>query len=510
MSSTATAQASNSTARPLLGILVCAELGFLYSRAAIEMVDNWTMVDTYYAHGFFIPCISTFLIWRQRKQLRDTGSEPSVWGFLWIACAALMLLLGDFLGFRVAGHLSLLPMLTGLSLLWFGASRTRKCWFPIAYLAFMIPLPGSVVQSVAFELKLFASQAAVGLANALTLPIVQSGSSIHFGHDSLLVGDVCGGLRSLVALLALGALVAHMSELRTWGKLLILALSGPIAVASNILRIFVLCVTGYFYGSETAAGWVHDASGVGIFVIAVALFLSVLSILNRIARAPVADKDGNGAEQRGLRQGISLKIITAVTLACAAVLHGSILRAQATVSPSTENTIAAIPERIADYRQQGPDVEIDERTRQVLETSSILTRHYAAPSGRPVQLTMVRTGATRRSLHFPEVCLIGDGWEIHSESNQPLGLALTAKRLVLVRGNSTQAVLYWFKTGDRMTGNFFMNAWYWTQNQVRFQTPASTMVKLATPVTASGDEPAFAALEDFALKLMPALYEYAP
>jgi hypothetical protein len=36
------------------------------------------------------------------------------------------------------------------------------------------------------------------------------------------------------------------------------------------------------------------------------------------------------------------------------------------------------------------------------------------------------------------------------------------------------------------------------------------MIRLATPVTATGEAPAFAALEDFALKLMPALYEYAP
>jgi len=494
---------------PILGLAVCAELGFLYARAAAEMYDNWTMVDTYYAHGFFIPCISMFLAWRIRKELHAVVSAPSGWGLFWIVGACAMLVLGDFLGFRVAGHASLLPMLTGISLLWLGAACTRRLWFPIAYLAFMIPLPGSVVQSVAFELKLFAARAAVGLANVLTLPIVQSGSSIHFGNDSLLVGDVCGGLRSLVALLALGALVAHMSELKLWGKLLILALAGPIAIASNVLRIFALCVVGYFYGSETAGGWVHDVSGVGIFVVAVALFLGVLSVLNRVAKG-VTPEETSTPTSDDLRPRLFLRPLVVLTLACVAVLHGSILRAQATVSAPTENILVAIPDRIADYRQQGEDEEIDERTRQVLETSSILTRHYAAPSGRPVQLTMVRTGATRRSLHFPEVCLIGDGWEIHSESNRALGLALTAKRLVLVKGNSTQAVLYWFKTGDRMTGNFFMNAWYWTQNQIRFETPASTMIKLATPITASGDEAAFAALDDFALKLMPTLFEYAP
>ncbi len=509
MTTATTTRTASSTVLPLLGLAVCVEIGFLYARAAFEMYDNWTMVDTYYAHGFFIPCISIFLIWRNRDALREAVSAPSAWGLVWIGGAAAMLLLGDFLGFRVAGHLSLLPMLAGLSLLWLGGACTRKLWFPIAYLGFMVPLPGSIVQSISFELKLFAAKAAVGLANILTLPIVQSGSSIHFGHDSLLVGDVCGGLRSLVALLALGALVAHMSELKPWGKFVILALAGPIAVASNVLRIFALCVVGYFYGSETAAGWVHDISGIGIFVVAVMLFLSVLSLLNRVAPLSMP-KENRPQRRQVIRPHVLIRIVAALALAGVAVVHGTILRSQATVMPRDDNQLAAIPDRIVDYRQQGPDMEIDERTRQVLETSSILTRHYAAPSGRPVQLTMVRTGATRRSLHFPEVCLIGDGWEIHAESNRALGLELTAKRLVLVKGNSTQAVLYWFKTGDRMTGNFFMNAWYWTQNQIRFKTPASTMVKLATPITATGDEPAFAALEDFALKFLPALYEYAP
>ena len=509
MTAAATTRTPFAAMVPLLGLVVCAEIGFLYMRAVFEMVDIWTMIDTYYAHGFFIPCISAYLVWRNRDELRDALSTPSAWGLVWIAGAVAMLLLGDFLGFRVAGHLSLLPMLTGVSLLWLGAACTRKLWFPIAYLGFMVPLPGSIVQSISFELKLFAAKAAVGLANLCTLPIVQSGSSIHFGHDSLLVGDVCGGLRSLVALVALGALVAHMSDLRLWGKFTILALAGPIAVASNVLRIFALCVVGYFYGSETAAGRVHDISGIGIFVVAILLFLTVLSLLGRIAPRS-APRDVRPQRRPVPQPRTLLRFIAAVALAAAAVVHGSILGAQASVMPQEDNQLAAIPGRIVDYRQHGPDVEIDERTRRVLETSSILTRHYAAPSGRPVQLTLVRTSGTRRSLHFPEICLIGDGWEILSESNRALGLELTAKRLVLVKGNNTQAVLYWFKTGERMTGNFFMNAWYWTQNQIQFKTPASTMVKLATPITSSGDEPAFAALEDFALKFMPALYEYAP
>jgi exosortase len=112
---------------------------------------------------------------------------------------------------------------------------------------------------------------------------------VHFGEDFLLVGEVCGGLRSLIALLALGALMAYISKTHWIARLLLFVAIAPIvAILTNVLRIFSLCVVGYFYGSEVAAGTFHDVSGILIFVVAFVLFLSLEGLLRKLlpAREP--------------------------------------------------------------------------------------------------------------------------------------------------------------------------------------------------------------------------------
>ena len=173
-------------------LVVVALLVIIYRNAAHDIHRGWTLVDSYYSHGFLIPFVCLFFVWRDRKVLAALPRKPSAWGYPWVAAAALMLFVGDFLGFGVLTHMSLIPMITGALLLTHGAARTRTLWFPIAFLFFMIPIPASITQSFALKLKLVATES-VQLANLFTLPMVREGSYVHFGDDFLLVGEVCGG-----------------------------------------------------------------------------------------------------------------------------------------------------------------------------------------------------------------------------------------------------------------------------------------------------------------------------
>jgi EpsI family protein len=337
--------------------------------------------------------------------------------------------------------------------------------------------------------------------------MVREGSFIHFGDDKLLVGDICGGLRSLIALLALGALVAYISPVKTWAKIALVLLAGPVAVLANIARIFFLCIVGYFYGSEFAAGKVHDFSGILIFAVAIVLFLMVEAPLRNWATRPETEQEASGEPATPLPGGGIWLAIAVVLLAVTTGGHVAIARAQARAAETAGQQIQLdIPARIVDYEQIGADAEIDDRTQELLETSLILIRDYGAPSrNRRIQLTVVHAGTTRRSLHFPEVCIVGSGYEIRDQYTAPVGVLFNARRLVLVQGDQSQAVLYWFKTGDSFTGNFFANAGYWALNQLMFKTPTSSLIKLATPIGPDGEVAAFNALEDFASKLTPEL-----
>jgi EpsI family protein len=199
---------------------------------------------------------------------------------------------------------------------------------------------------------------------------------------------------------------------------------------------------------------------------------------------------------------IAVVALLAVTSAVHLTIHAAQDKA---AGAAPEITKLDIPATIADFKKTGEDIDQGDRVREILQTSTILTRNYVSSGGWPVQLTIVYAGTTRGSLHFPEVCLVGQGFEIREQYSAPVGFLFTAKRLALVKGDRNEAVLYWFKTGDHFTGSYFLNTWYWVLGKLAFKAPSSSMIRLSTFIGSQGDDASFQVLEDFATKLAPIL-----
>ena len=174
---------------------------------------------------------------------------------------------------------SFVLLLFGLCLFMFGRVATGRVWFPLGYLIFMLPMPPYLVNVVSFQLKVFAARSGSFAAVKLGIPLVRSGMTIHLPAGSLRIADPCSGLRSLIALVALGALFAYLSEGKMWKRIVLLVSSVPLAVAANIVRISVLCVVASVWGVETALGFFHNLSGLMLFLIAFAGLVIVKKLL---------------------------------------------------------------------------------------------------------------------------------------------------------------------------------------------------------------------------------------
>jgi EpsI family protein len=203
-----------------------------------------------------------------------------------------------------------------------------------------------------------------------------------------------------------------------------------------------------------------------------------------------------------MKRGVATLIILAIT----AALHTAISRNQQASAASTEApALFDIPSQIIEFRQARPDAPIPESLRQELETNTILMRDYLAPDGRPVQLTIVHAGTSRRSLHFPEVCFTGQGWETADKFLVPIGVYFVGQGLLVQKGDNREAVLYWFKTGGDSTASYLMNTLYWSRDTLMMRDPGSQLIRLSTPIGDDGEERAFRVLSDFASGLVPLL-----
>jgi exosortase len=164
----------------------------------------------------------------------------------------------------------------GLILLLWGWTALRRLWFPVLFLAFMVPLPEVTIAQLNFRLKMLAADWGVALANGLGVLVERNGNQVFLeGGKTLVIANVCNGLRTLISLLAFGTLYAYVCRLRGLWRLGLLAMTIPVAVASNSLRIVSLILVADAWDVRTATGWYHDTSGMLVFVLAFALMFGL-------------------------------------------------------------------------------------------------------------------------------------------------------------------------------------------------------------------------------------------
>jgi exosortase len=155
--------------------------------------------------------------------------------------------------------------------------------FPLLFLAFQVPLPGFILDSITGPLKSYVSHLVEALLYTAGYPIARSGVVLSIGPYQLLVADACSGLNSLYSLAALGTLFLHLS--RTTGVLRnVLLLSGivPIAIAANVLRVLALVLITYYFGDEAGQGFLHDFAGMMLFIVALGLLFGLDALLRRL------------------------------------------------------------------------------------------------------------------------------------------------------------------------------------------------------------------------------------
>ena len=118
------------------------------------MYGRYMSSDSYYSHGFIIPFLSAFLVWRKRENLRDVKTECSWWGLLLIIVSALIHITGTILYvFSVSGF-SIFFLILGMSLFLFGKNISRVIIFPLVFLIFMFPVPEAFISVLSFPLKI--------------------------------------------------------------------------------------------------------------------------------------------------------------------------------------------------------------------------------------------------------------------------------------------------------------------------------------------------------------------
>lgn len=262
-------------------LLVLTGLVIVYAGIVSRMVGDWAY-DPNYSHGFLVPVISGWFVWMRLPELRKAVVRPSNMGLAVMLASLALLVFGMTTAELYTSRLSLVVLLAGIILYLFGMQVFRLLFLPVAFLVFMIPLPYTVYDTLALPLKAIVSTVATGGLKLLGFPVLREGNVILFPNVTLEVVDACSGLRSLVSLMALGTAFAFIFLAPGWRRLVLILCTIPIAVFTNIIRVFVTGFLARFIGSAAAEGFFHEFAGLAVFVTAMALTAGTGWLLSRM------------------------------------------------------------------------------------------------------------------------------------------------------------------------------------------------------------------------------------
>lgn len=269
----------------ILGTILLGLLATLYYEIFAGLLYDWDH-DPNYSHGFIVPFMSAYFVYERWGQLQTLPIRPSILGIPLLLFGVTMLIIGSVGAELFAQRVSFIVVLTGLILFILGKRILMTLSLPLVFLIFMIPLPAIVVNTIAFPLQIFAAQTASFCLFNLGIPVLREGNLISLAGSTLEVAEACSGLRSLVALLALGTVYAYFSQRQMWKRWALVLLSIPIAILANAFRVTGTGVLANYWGTEAAEGFYHTFEGWIVFVVAFILLLCCGTLIAKIGKQP--------------------------------------------------------------------------------------------------------------------------------------------------------------------------------------------------------------------------------
>ncbi len=266
------------------GFLLVGVVTALYAPILARLVAQWYN-DADYSHGFLVPLLSGYLIWRKRDELAKVASRPSAWGMVVVLFSLGVLFLGSLGAELFLSRSSLIGVICGLVIYFGGWARLRAIAFPIAFLFFAIPLPNIIYNEIVFPLQFIASSFATRTLEILNIfPVLREGNVLIMPGMKLEVVDACSGIRSLMSLLALAAGYGYLAERSNVVRWFLFLAMVPLAIISNGTRVMITALMTYYIGPQAAQGFMHEFSGWVIFLVATILFLALHSLSVRVRK----------------------------------------------------------------------------------------------------------------------------------------------------------------------------------------------------------------------------------
>ena len=233
-----------------------------------EMARQWWDASTY-NHILLVPPILAWLVRMRWPELAKLA--PRTWwpGLAWLGVGLFAWLAGTMAGINLVSQLGAVLLLQAAVAVLLGPRVVAGLLFPLAYMLFLVPFGDEIVPA----LQAITAEMAVALTHASGVPAQIDGVFIDTPAGLFEVAEACSGVKFLVAMVALGALVAHLCFASWKRRAVFMAAAVLVPVLANGVRAWGTSYIAQSQGIEFAAGFDHIVYGWIFFALVMATVL---------------------------------------------------------------------------------------------------------------------------------------------------------------------------------------------------------------------------------------------
>lgn len=431
-------------------------------------------------YGYELQYLDRFLIvgavlWVGWQSLRSDplpAARPfTFFGYFTLVVGCIFYPLAWFLAVRVNGGRSALIWwetvalelaVVGWCLVRSGWPLVRRLLFPLVFFLFALPLPSTMLAPLQILLQNVATSGAEFILRGVGIAVERSGFVLRLPNGDLGVAEACSGVRSLTALTALAAFVAHRRKFGPLRGVLLVLLAIPVVAAANVVRIALSGVIQEKFGDEYIRGAWHEGLGVVMVLLGLAVIVQLAKWIGPkvVTDAPIdaPAEPGSPNEEVGRKH-----IFAAVLLSLSAVATLAVILSAGRVQAETGVTapLEDMSPTIGNWTSGPNDViPVPHEVTEMLGEDRSVHRVYTNNLGQQIHVWVVFWSSANlvKGYHHPDVCWPNRGFKVidkRTELVEPAGCGevwLTVREFASetqVR-SQRQLILYWTQDGGHI------------------------------------------------------------
>jgi exosortase A len=252
---------------PLLLVLLSWTLILgLHASTAESMAAVWNQSETY-AHGWVVPPIVLWMMWRQRGRVWALVPAPAWSALLPLGAAALLWLAGEMVSVNTSTHLALVSMVVLAVPALLGWQVARALIFPLGFLFMAVPAGDFLLP----QLMSWTADFTIVALRVSGVPVYREGLHFIIPSGAWSVVEACSGIRYLVASIMAGCLYGYLNYRSTIRRVVFVLFSILVALIANWLRAYLIVMLGHYSGNALATGVDHLIYGWVFFGVVLAL-----------------------------------------------------------------------------------------------------------------------------------------------------------------------------------------------------------------------------------------------